>query len=193
MRSAGLRLLAPQVAKPPGSIEPPPLMETPGVLLHVLVALVVIVIAARILGSIFRWLHQPQVMGEVVAGLVLGPSFLGGLAPQLSSHLLPPAIAPFLTVIAQVGVILFMFLVGLELDTGLLRQRTRASIAISHASIVVPFLLGAGLALWLYPRYAVGTITFTAFALFIGVPLSVTAFPVLARILTDSKMQTSRM
>jgi Kef-type K+ transport system membrane component KefB len=193
IRSAGLRLLAPQVTKAPESIETPPLMETPGVLLHVLLALVVIVIAARTLGSIFRWLHQPQVMGEVVAGLVLGPSVLGGLAPQLSSQLLPPAIAPFLTVIAQVGVILFMFLVGLELDTGLLRQRTRASIAISHASIVVPFLLGAGLALWLYPRYAVGTITFTAFALFIGVAMSVTAFPALARILTDTKMQTSRM
>jgi Kef-type K+ transport system membrane component KefB len=155
--------------------------------------LLVIVIAARILGAIFRWLRQPQVMGEVIAGLLLGPSFLGWLAPQVSSQLLPPVIAPFLCVIAQVGIILFMFLVGLELDTGLLRQRTRASIAISHASIVVPFLLGAGLALWLYPRFAERSISFTAFALFIGVAMSVTAFPVLARILIDSKMQTSRM
>jgi Kef-type K+ transport system membrane component KefB len=94
----------------------------------VLLALVVIVVAARILGAVFRWLHQPQVMGEVVAGLLPGPSFLGWLAPQLSSRLLSPAIAPLLAIIAQVGVILFMFLVGLELNTNLLRQRTRATI-----------------------------------------------------------------
>ena len=193
IRSAGLRLLAPPASHPPGIVETPPLAETPSLLLHVLLALLIIVIAARILGAIFRWLHQPQVMGEVIAGLLLGPSFLGWLAPQVSSQLLPPVIAPFLAVIAQVGIILFMFLVGLELDTGLLRQRTRASIAISHASIVVPFLLGAGFALWLYPRFADGSISFTAFALFIGVAMSVTAFPVLARILTDTKMQTSRM
>jgi K+:H+ antiporter len=193
IRSAGLRLFAPRTTQPPGIVETPPPAETPSVLFHVLLALVVIVISARILGAIFRWLHQPQVMGEVVAGLLLGPSFLGWLAPQVSLRLMPPAIAPFLAVIAQVGIILFMFLVGLELDTGLLRQRTRASIAISHASIVVPFLLGTGLALWLYPRFADGSISFTAFALFIGVAMSVTAFPVLARILTDTKMQTSRM
>jgi len=192
IRSAGLRFFAPQATHPPAIDKTPP-AEMPSVLLHVLLALLVIVIAARVLGAIFRWLHQPQVMGEVIAGLLLGPSFLGWLAPQVSSQLLPPAIAPFLAVIAQVGIILFTFLVGLELDTGLLRQRTRASIAISHASIVVPFLLGAGFALWLYPRFADGSVSFTAFALFIGVAMSVTAFPVLARILTDSKLQTSRM
>jgi len=192
IRSAGLRFFAPQATHPP-AIDKTPSAEMPSVLLHVLLALLVIVIAARVLGAIFRWLHQPQVMGEVIAGLLLGPSFLGWLAPQVSSQLLPPAIAPFLAVIAQVGIILFMFLVGLELDTGLLRQRTRASIAISHASIVVPFLLGVSLALWLYPRFADGSISFTAFALFIGVAMSVTAFPVLARILTDTNMRTSRM
>jgi Kef-type K+ transport system membrane component KefB len=192
IRFVGLRI-SPFAARPQGIPATAPPAETPAVLLHVLLALVVIVIAARILGAIFRWLHQPQVMGEVVAGLLLGPSFLGWLAPQLSLQLLPPAIAPFLAVIAQVGVILFMFIVGLELDTNLLRQRTRATVAISHTSIVVPFLLGAGLALWLYPRFAGGNISFTAFALFIGVAMSVTAFPVLARILTDTRMQTSRM
>jgi len=193
IRFAGLRISPPHAAQPQRIPATSPPAETPVVMLHVLFALVVIVIAARTLGAVFRWFHQPQVMGEVVAGLLLGPSFLGWLAPQLSSQLLPPAIAPFLAVIAQVGVILFMFLVGLEMDTNLLRQRTQATIAISHTSIVVPFLLGAGLALWLYPRFAGGGISFTAFALFIGVAMSVTAFPVLARILTDTKMQTSRM
>src|SRR5882724_4512205 len=107
IRSAGLRLFAPRAPQPPGIVETPPPAETPSVLLHVLVALVVIVVAARILGAIFRWLHQPQVMGEVIAGLLLGPSFFGWLAPQVSLRLLPPAITPFLAVIAQVGIILF--------------------------------------------------------------------------------------
>jgi K+:H+ antiporter len=193
IRFAGLRI-SPSLATPPlGISATSPPAETPAVLLHVLLALVVIVIAARTLGALFRWLHQPQVMGEVIAGLLLGPSFLGWVAPHVSSQLLPSTIVPHLAVIAQVGIILFMFLVGLELDTGLLRQRTQASVAISHASIVAPFLLGAGLALWLYPRFAERGISFTAFALFIGVAMSVTAFPVLARILTDTKMQKSRM
>src|SRR5207253_174757 len=100
IRSAGLRLFAPQAAQSPGIVEKLPSAETVSVLLHVLLALVVIVIAARIVGAIFRWLHQPQVMGEVIAGLLLGPSFLGRLAPQVSLQFLPPAITPFLAIIA---------------------------------------------------------------------------------------------
>jgi Kef-type K+ transport system membrane component KefB len=161
--------------------------------MRVLVALIVVLVVARALGAIFRMLNQPQVMGEVVAGILLGPSFFGWLAPGLASQVLSASVAPYLAVISQVGVVLYMFLVGLELDTDLLRQRTQSSIAISHASIVAPFLLGGALALWLYPRYATGNVPFTAFALFLGVAMSVTAFPVLARILTDRGMQKSPM
>jgi Kef-type K+ transport system membrane component KefB len=131
-------------------------------------------------------------MGEVVAGILLGPSFFGWAAPWFASQVLSVSVAPYLAVISQIGIILYMFLVGVELDTSLLRQRTQASIAISHASIVAPFLMGGALALWLYPRYAARGVSFTAFALFLGVAMSVTAFPVLARILTDRGMQTSR-
>jgi Kef-type K+ transport system membrane component KefB len=171
----------------------PPTSENPGILLHVLLALVVVLAVARILGAMFRKLNQPQVMGEVVAGILLGPSFLGWLAPGIASQVLPVNAAPYLAVIAQVGVVLYMFLVGLELDTDLLQKRTEAAIAISHASIVVPFLLGAAFALWLYPAYSTGVFSFTTFALFIGVAMSITAFPVLARILTDRGMQKTRL
>jgi len=191
IRAAGLRLVPIDAAS---STTVRPAQEatgTPNLFLQVLVALAVVVITARVVAALFRWLGQPQVMGEVVAGLLLGPSFGGWVAPKAAAILLPAAIAPYLAVIAQVGIILFMFLVGLGLDTGLLRQRSRASVAISHASIVVPFLLGAALALWLYPRFAGAGISFTPFALFIGVAMSVTAFPVLARILTDTQMQKS--
>jgi Kef-type K+ transport system membrane component KefB len=156
---------------------------------HVLLALVVILIASRAVGMAFRWLGQPPVIGEVLAGILLGPSLLGRLAPPALAFLLPPSVAPYLGVIAQVGIILFMFLVGLELDPAVLRQRTRSTIAISHASITLPFVLGAALALLLYPVLSTRDVPFTAFALFLGVSMSITAFPVLARILTERGLQ----
>jgi Kef-type K+ transport system membrane component KefB len=161
------------------------------VLFHVLLALVVIMAAARACGALVARLHQPPVMGEVLAGILLGPSLLGQIAPAAMHYVQPPAIAPILSNIAQVGVMLFMFLVGLELDTARLGRRTRAMIVISQVSIVVPFLLGMGLAVILYPRLSSADVPFTVFALFLGVSLSVTAFPVLARILTDRGLQGS--
>jgi Kef-type K+ transport system membrane component KefB len=163
------------------------------VILHVLLALVVVILASRALGAVFRYLHQPPVIGEVIAGIMLGPSLLGRIAPEVSAYLLPDTVAPFIGVLAQVGVILFMFLVGLELDTGVLRQKTHATVAISHASIIAPFLLGSTLALWLYPRLSTSDVPFTSFALFMGVSMAVTAFPVLARILTDRGIQKTRL
>lgn len=162
-------------------------------LLHILLALVVVIVAARLIGMMFRYLRQPRVMGEVVAGILLGPSLLGRIAPEASGFLLPPSVAPFLGILAQVGVILYMFLIGLELDTRLLRSNTQAVVAISHASILAPFLLGSILALWLYPKLATSNVPFTSFALFLGISMSVTAFPVLARILTDLGLQKSRI
>ncbi|HET6281844.1 MAG TPA: cation:proton antiporter [Polyangia bacterium] len=163
------------------------------VLVHVLLALAVIIVTARLLGALFAKLRQPPVIGEVLAGILLGPSLLGRVAPSVSGYLLPISVSPFLSILAQVGVILYMFLVGLELDTGLLRKRTHATVAVSHASIVLPFVLGCALALLLYPRLSSSDVPFTYFALFCGVAMSVTAFPVLARILTDRGAQTSHL
>jgi Kef-type K+ transport system membrane component KefB len=160
---------------------------------HVLLALFVIIMCARLFGALFKKLHQPEVIGEVIAGIALGPSLLGRISPAASKFILPPTVSPYLYIISSVGVILYMFLVGVELDTQLLRRRTHASVAISHASIITPFLLGSALALWLYPRYATQDVPFSVFALFMGISMSVTAFPVLARILTDSGMHKTRM
>jgi Kef-type K+ transport system membrane component KefB len=192
IRSVGRSLTSTGTPRPEALVKPTA-SEAPGILLHVLLALVVIIVVARILGALFRRLNLPQVMGEVVAGILLGPSFLGWLAPELATRVLPVNTAPYLALIAQVGVVLYMFLVGLELDMDLLQERTRAAIAISHASIVLPFLSGAAIALWLYPRYSASAVSFTTFALFIGVAMSITAFPVLARILTDRGMQKTRL
>ncbi|MGQ0722210.1 MAG: cation:proton antiporter domain-containing protein [Candidatus Eiseniibacteriota bacterium] len=164
---------------------PPPASDS---LLHILLALTVVIVVARLVGAAFRRLGQPPVIGEVLAGILLGPSLLGRVAPEVHAYVFPPAVAPSLAVISQVGIILYMFLVGLELDTSHLRQRTRETIAVSNAGILVPFLLGAALAFWLYPRFAAPGASLTIFALFMGVSMSVTAFPVLARILTDQRL-----
>jgi Kef-type K+ transport system membrane component KefB len=190
-RSAGSALVAPSPV--PAAAAASTASANADVLLHVLLALVVVIIAARACGTLCRRIHQPPVIGEVVAGIVLGPSLLGRISPQATAYLLPPSVAPFLSIIAQVGVILFMFLVGLELNAGQLKRRTHATVAISHASILVPFILGSWLALWLYPKLSTRDVPFTVFALFLGVSLSVTAFPVLARILTDGGVHRTHL
>jgi K+:H+ antiporter len=182
IRHLGADLQAP----PPSPLaRPDPHGAAPDVLLRLLLALLVVILAARALGVVFRRLHQPPVIGEVVAGILLGPSFLGAFAPSATAFLFPANVLPLLGILSQVGVILFMFLVGLELDAGPLRRRTHAVVAISHASIALPFVLGTALALALYPRFATSDVPFGTFALFLGVAMSITAFPVLARILRD--------
>lgn len=158
---------------------------------HVLVALVSVLAVSRALAFVFSRLKQPAVVGEIVAGIVIGPSVLGHFAPGVARVLVPAdSVAP-LGVIAQIGVVLFMFLVGLELDASLLRSRTRAAIAISNVSVIVPLALGALLALHLRPRFSSPSVPFSVFALFVAVSMSVTAFPVLARILADRNMSRS--
>jgi len=160
---------------------------------HVLLALIVVLAASRALGALFAKIHQPQVIGEMFAGILIGPSLLGRVAPGVSSFVLPPSIEPELGIIAQIGVVLFMFLVGLELDTRGLRRRPQAALAISQASILVPFVLGGVLALFVYPRFSTSDVPFFVFALFMAISMSVTAFPVLARILTERQLHKTRL
>jgi Kef-type K+ transport system membrane component KefB len=161
--------------------------------MHVLLALAVVIIVARACGALFAFINQPPVVGEVLAGIFLGPSVLGRIAPDVAAYVLPPSVAPFLGVLSQIGVVLYMFLVGLELDFKQVRASGHATIAISHASIVVPFVFGSALALVLYPRLSSSDVPFTVFALFSGVSMAVTAFPVLARILTERGTHRSRL
>jgi Kef-type K+ transport system membrane component KefB len=163
------------------------------VLRHVLGALVAILLLGRWLGKLLVHFGQPRVIGEIVAGILLGPSLLGWISPAAMDFVLPTEVGPYLGIIAQIGVILYMFLVGLDFNAELLRSRAHATVAISHASIVCPFLLGAVLALWLYPHLAPANVPFTSFALFMGVAMSITAFPVLARILTDRRMENTEL
>ena len=150
-----------------------------------LLQIIVIIIMAGLFGRLFRRLHQPPVMGEMVAGIVMGPSVLGFFVPDAMTFIFPASSLETLRLLSQIGVVLFMFVVGMEVNVQHVREKGSASVMISHASIVVPFLLGSGLSLFLYRELAPPETSFSAFALFIGVAMSITAFPVLARILDD--------
>jgi Kef-type K+ transport system membrane component KefB len=175
----------------------PPATSAGHALPRLLLALAAVIVVGRLFSAGLERLGQPPVIGEVLAGIALGPSLLGWICRAgfglETSPLLPPEVAPHLSLIAQLGVILYMFLVGLEFNAGLLKSHAHAAVAISHASIIVPFLLGAGLALGLFSQLAPAGTPFTSFALFMGVAMAVTAFPVLARILTDRGMSRSEL
>jgi Kef-type K+ transport system membrane component KefB/nucleotide-binding universal stress UspA family protein len=154
---------------------------------------IVIITFARIVGLAARRLGQPMVIAEVVAGIMLGPSLLGVVAPNALQALFPGGSLALLNNFSQIGLIFFMFLIGLELDPRLLRGRGHSSVVISHSSIILPFALGAWLALYLYPRLSDAAVPFSSFTLFMGAAMSITAFPVLARIMTERRMLRTRI
>ena len=158
-----------------------------------IVQAVLIVSVARVLGFLLRRIGQPMVIAEVIAGIVLGPSLLGWLWPGLWQAVFPASAISLLSMLSQVGLVLFMFLVGLELDLKLLRGRGRASVIISNSSIALPFALGACLALYLHPRLSSPTVPLLSFTLFMGAAMSITAFPVLARILNERRLLQTKI
>ncbi|MCS7081833.1 MAG: cation:proton antiporter [Bacteroidetes bacterium] len=157
-------------------------------LLLFLVQIGVILSVSRLLGWAFRRLHQPQVVGEMLAGLLLGPSLLGNLAPGFWGWLFPPSHMGLLHGASQLGLVLFMFLIGLEVDPRLLRQTQRAAVRVAQAGIVVPFALGGLLGWGLHGVFAPEGVPRWVFALFMAVAMSITAFPVLARILSERNL-----
>lgn len=148
---------------------------------------------SRLVGGMLRWFRQPAVIGEVVAGLLLGPSLLGWLAPGLQAMTLPPDVIPCLGTLAQLAVILFMFLTGIELNTDQVGKNLRQTLGISFAGILTPFTLGFVLAVVIHPTVGPSEVSVVNFAMFAGVAMSITAFPVLARILTERNMQRTHV
>jgi Kef-type K+ transport system membrane component KefB len=155
-------------------------------------AIVIVMAAARTCGTIAAWLGQPRVMGEVVAGILLGPTFFGAIAPELQAIVFPSDLIPILGVVANLGLAYYMFTVGMEANLGQVRNRMGRTLAISNASVAIPFALGLLAAIPTFRLLAPDT-TFPAFALFLGVAMSITAFPVLARILIERGMLVGRV
>lgn len=152
---------------------------------QLLVSIGAIVLATRIFGWLFERMGQPCVVGEMTAGIVLGPSLLGDFFPSALNYAFPSSVLATLTALSQLGILLFMFIVGLEVDINRLLKSRATVVLTSNFSIIIPFLSGVGLARLLYPRFAGADVPFFHFAVFVGTAMSVTAFPVLARILRE--------
>jgi Kef-type K+ transport system membrane component KefB len=153
----------------------------------------VVLAVSRLTGMLFKRIRQPQVVGEMLAGILLGPSLFGWLAPELSKSVFPAGSLGYLSALSQVGLVLFMFVVGVSLNTRELSEQGHAAVLTSHVSIVTPFFLGSALALFLYPQLSHQGVSFLSFSLFMGAAMSITAFPVLARILAERNLLRSRM
>lgn len=155
---------------------------------QLILAFGVILLGARVLGWVFQRMGQPRVIGEMTAGILLGPSVFGRFFPAAFHYVLPPSTFPAITVLSQVGLLLFMFVVGLEVDLADVLKQRAAIVLVSNVSVILPLALGVGLATALYPRFAGTHVSFPPFALFVGTAMSVTAFPVLARILKERNL-----
>ncbi|MEE6128176.1 cation:proton antiporter [Chryseobacterium arthrosphaerae] len=158
-----------------------------------LAQIVTIILTARLFGWICMKIKQPSVIGEMIAGIVLGPSLVGMYFPEFSAFLFPKESLGNLQFLSQIGLILFMYIVGMELDLSVLRKKAHDAVVISHASIIIPFALGIGLSYFIYQEFAPSGIQFTSFALFIAISMSITAFPVLARIVQERNLQKTKL
>ncbi|MFC3158664.1 transporter, CPA2 family [Chryseobacterium arachidis] len=158
-----------------------------------LAQIVTIIMVAKLFGWICVKLKQPSVIGEMIAGIVLGPSLFGLYFPELSAFIFPKESLPNLQFLSQIGLILFMYIVGMELDLSVLRKKAHDAVVISHASIIIPFALGVGLSYFIYKEFAPDGIQFSSFALFIAIAMSITAFPVLARIVQERNLHKTKI
>ncbi|WP_281634062.1 cation:proton antiporter [Flavobacterium luteolum] len=158
-----------------------------------LAQIITIILVARLFGWFFRKIGQPSVIGEMIAGIVLGPSLVGMYFPEFSAALFPKESLGNLQFLSQIGLILFMFVIGMELDLKVLKNKAHDAVVISHASIVIPFALGLSLAYFIYETFAPQGVEFSSFGLFMGIAMSITAFPVLARIVQERGMQKTKL
>lgn len=158
-----------------------------------LLQIITILLICRLFGWLFQKIGQPTVIGEIIAGIVLGPSVLGHLLPDVSSFLFPIDSLGNITILSQFGLILFMFAIGMELDITEVRKKLKETILISHTSTIVPFFFGMLTAYYVYGSYAHKETPFLSFALFIGIAMSITAFPVLARIIQEKGLTKTHL
>ena len=176
-----------ELPEPGASARPVPKRSNEETFGRLMLAIAAVIFAARLMGALLRRLGQPQVMGEVLAGILLGPTLLGAIAPDVKNYLFPPDIVPLVAAGAMIGLAFYLFLVGMELDPHILRARIGQAALISNTSVAFPLALGFLAAIPIYEILA-PDVDYLPFALFMGVSMSVTAFPVLARILIERRM-----
>jgi len=158
-----------------------------------LLQIIIIVLCTRIFGFLFNKISQPPVIGEIVAGIVLGPSLLGLIFPSVSQFIFPDYSLDNLQFLSQLGLIFFMFVIGMEVDLTVIRKQAADAVIISHASIIIPYTLGMGLSIFFYKQFAPEGVSFLSFSLFMGIAMSITAFPVLARIIRERNITQTKL
>jgi Kef-type K+ transport system membrane component KefB len=150
-----------------------------------------IIAASQLMGFIFRKMRQPEVVGQVLGGILLGPSFFGKYFPNLFDSVFPVASMGNIHGLSQIGLVFFMFILGMQIDFELIRKETRAAVVISQAGFILTFAMGVVLSYFLYNRFIMPAVQFYVFALFIGIAMSISAFPVMASILRSRKLLNS--
>ena len=160
---------------------------------QVLLLLLIILIVGQLFGYVCKFIGQQQVIAEILMGLALGPSLLGILWPQLETLLFPTNVLPTVQTLGDIGLVLYMFSLGVRLDVHAMIHQSRKAVVISLTGIVLPLVLGAATGLWLYKGFAGPQATQLAFVLLLGTAMAITAFPVLARLLVERKMLTTNI
>ncbi|HYB02390.1 MAG TPA: cation:proton antiporter, partial [Ktedonobacteraceae bacterium] len=160
---------------------------------QILVQLIIVLVVVQLVGYICKRIGQQWVIGEILAGLALGPSLLGAFFPKLEALAFPVSVLPTLQTLGDIGLILYMFSLGARIDTHVMLRHSRKAALISLSGIVLPLLLGAVMAYYLYPDLAGSKATLFSFMLLVGTAVAITAFPVLARLLTERNMLGTRL
>jgi Kef-type K+ transport system membrane component KefB len=158
-----------------------------------LLQILTIIFTARTFGFLFNKIGQPTVIGEILAGIFLGPSLLGMWVPEFSTFMFPTESLGNLQLLSQIGLVLFMFVIGMELDFKVLKTKTTDALVISHIGIIIPYTMGFGLSFFIYEEFAPPTIDFISFALFMGIAMSIAAFPVMARIIQERNLTKTKL
>ncbi len=158
-----------------------------------LLQILTIIFTARTFGFLFNKIGQPTVIGEILAGIFLGPSLLGMWLPEYSSFLFPTASLGNLQLLSQIGLVLFMFVIGMELDLKVLKTKTTDALVISHIGIIIPYTMGFALSFFIYKEFAPPSVNFLSFALFMGIAMSIAAFPVMARIIQERNLTKTKL
>jgi Kef-type K+ transport system membrane component KefB len=154
---------------------------------QILLQLIVSLIVVQLFGHLSGRIGQQWVIGEILAGIALGPSLLGAFLPGIKAMVFPASALPTLQTLGDIGLIFFMFSLGSRLDTPVMFRQSRMAIVVSLSGILLPLILGAALAFALYPAFAGPKATRLSFMLLVGTTMAITAFPVLARLLTEKK------
>ena len=160
---------------------------------QIFIQLIVILLVVQVFGYLCKFIGQPRVIGEILGGLALGPTLLGAILPHVDTALFPSNTLPTLQTLGDIGLVLYMFSLGTHIDTHAMLKQSRKAVVVSLGGVLIPLILGGAIAFFLYPEFGGSKATLVSFTLLVGTAMAITAFPVLARLLEERHMLTSKI